>query len=56
MDSPLFDKNRMSNAPLRVSHKKVFPEEKERFTLSNRETERVLVHTRQKKRNKKRGK
>lgn len=56
VDFQVFDKNRMSKEPLRVSDKRVFPEQKERFSLSSRECDRVLKHTKMKKRNKKRGK
>lgn len=55
VDFQVFGKNRMSNKPLRLSDKRAFPEDKERFTLSNREKDRVLKHTGMKKRNKKRG-
>ncbi len=53
VDFQTFDKNRMSKQPLRISDKKVFPEQKERFVLSNRDTDKVLVHTRMKKHNRK---
>lgn len=56
VDFQVFDRNRMSGRTLQIDDKDVFPEEKERFVLSNRECDRVLVHTRMKKRNKKRGK
>ena len=50
VDFQRFDTNRMSGKPLRVEDKKVFPEGKERFTLSNNDTDRVLHHTGVKKR------
>lgn len=56
VDYQVFDKNRMSKKPLSISDKRVFPEQKERFVLSNRERDRVLIHTKQIKRKKKRGK
>lgn len=56
VDYQVFDKNRMSNEPLRISDKRVFPEEKERFRLSKKDSDKVLYHTKIKKRNKKRGK
>lgn len=46
VDYERFDTNRMSGKPLRVEDKDVFPEQKERFTLGSRDTERVLRHTR----------
>ena len=45
VDFQVFDTNRMSGKPLRLSDKKVFPEEKERFTLSSHDLNRSLVHT-----------
>ena len=45
VDFQRFDTNRMSGKPLRVEDKKIFPEGKERFTLSNNDTDRVLHHT-----------
>ena len=56
VDFQRFDKNRMSNKPLTTTDKSVFPESKERFTLSKRDTDKVLYHTGVKKRNKKRSK
>ena len=50
VDFQRFDTNRMSGKPLRVEDKKIFPEGKERFTLSNNDTDRVLHHTGVKKR------
>lgn len=46
VDFQRFDKNRMSGKPLRLDDKEVFPEDKERFTLGGRDTERALRHTR----------
>ena len=54
VDKAVFRKNRMSKKSLTLIDKKVFPEEKPRFTLSNRERNRVLLHTGVMKRNKKR--
>ena len=50
VDFQRFDTNRMSGKPLRVEDKKIFHEGKERFTLSNNDTDRVLHHTGVKKR------
>ena len=50
VDFQRFDTNRMSGKPLRIEDKKVFPEGKERFILSNNDTDRVLHHTGIKKR------
>lgn len=55
VDYQVFDKNRMSGKPLQIKDKDVFPEQKERFTLSKRDSDKVLYHTKIKKRNKKRG-
>ena len=52
VDFQMFDRNRMSGKPLRVDDKKVFPEGKERFILSNRDRDKVIYHTGTKKRNK----
>ena len=56
VDFQVFDTNRMSGKPLRLSDKKVFPEGKERFTLSNRDRDKALFQTgiRQRQKNKKR--
>ena len=45
VDFQTFDTNRMSGKPLAIEDKKVFPEEKERFTMSSHDTHRALVHT-----------
>lgn len=45
VDYQKFDKNRMSKQRLRLSDRRVFPEQKERFTLSKRDTDKVLYHT-----------
>lgn len=45
VDYQKFDKNRMSKQRLRLSDKRVFPEQKERFTLSKRDTDKALFHT-----------
>lgn len=50
IDFQLFDTNRMSGKPLRIDDKKVFPEGKERYVLSGRDTDRALHHTRVRKR------
>lgn len=52
IDFQVFSQNRMSGKPLRIDDKKVFPEEKERYTLSNRDRDKALYHTGTKKRNK----
>ncbi len=52
IDFQRFDKNRMSGKPLQLDDKKAFPEQKERFTLSNRDRDKVIYHTGVKKRNK----
>ena len=49
IDYQRFSRNRMSNHPLRLSDKDVFPEEKERFKLSSKDTHRAIVHTQKKK-------
>lgn len=56
VDFQVFDTNRMSGKPLRLSDKKVFPEGKERFTLSNRDRDKALFQTgiRKRQKNKKR--
>ena len=55
VDFQRFSKNRMSNKRLSLSDKKVFPESKERFTLSNRDRDKAIYHTGiKKRRNKKR--
>lgn len=50
VDFQRFDKNRMSGGPLSLQDRKVFPEQKERFTLSNRDRDKALYHTQARKR------
>ena len=50
VDYQRFGKNRMSGASLKLSDKKVFPEQKERFNLSSRDTHRAVIHTQPRKR------
>ena len=38
-------KKRMSNKPLNIDDRKVFPEGKPRFSLSNKDRDRALFHT-----------
>ena len=45
VDYQRFDKNRMSNKPLTLEDKRIFPEGKERFKLSSHDTHRVVIHT-----------
>lgn len=45
VDFQVFGKNRMSGKDLRIEDKRVFPERKERFTLSKKDSDRVLYHT-----------
>lgn len=45
VDYQRFSKNRMSKKPLSLSDKRVFPEGKERFKLSSRDTYRAVNHT-----------
>ncbi len=45
VDFERFSKNRMSNQSLKLSDKRVFPEEKEEFKLSSKDKHNVLVHT-----------
>lgn len=52
VDFQRFDKNRMSGKPLDINDRDVFPEGKERFTLSNRDKDKAVYHTGAKKRNK----
>ena len=40
-----YNKNRMSNKPLRLSDKDVFPEGKKRFSLSNRDRDKAVYFT-----------
>ena len=53
VDFQRFDRNRMSGKPLDIKDKDVFPEQKERFTLSNRDRDKAVYHTKAKKRLKK---
>lgn len=52
VDFQRFDKNRMSGKPLKLSDKDVFPEEQERFTMSNKDRDRSVYHTGAKRRKK----
>ena len=54
VDFQRFSQNRMSRKALCLGDKKVFPEGKARFTLSNRGRDRALFHTGVIKRQKKR--
>lgn len=45
MNFQRFSKNRMSNRPLNLKDKDVFPEDRERFKLGSHDTARVLRHT-----------
>lgn len=45
VDFQRFDINCMSGKPLNISDRDVFPEESERFRLSNRDKEKALIHT-----------
>ncbi len=56
VDFQRFDKNRMSGMPLSLQDRKVFPEQKERFTLSNRDRDKALFQTGVRKRQAKRKK
>ncbi len=56
VDFERFDKNRMSGKPLKLEDPDVFPEQQERFTLSNRDKDKVLVHTGVKKPNRRKKK
>ena len=56
VDFQRFDKNRMSGKPLSLQDRKVFPEQKERFTLSNRDRDKALFQTGVRKRQPKRKK
>ena len=50
VDFQRFNKNRMSGRALKLSDRDVFPEESERFVLSNRDRDKALYHTGTKKR------
>ncbi len=52
VDYQRFDKNRMSGKPLSLSDKKVFPDGRKQFSLSNRDRDKAVYHTGAKKRNK----
>ena len=52
VDFQKFSKNRMNKKSLSLSDKKVFPEGRERFTLSNRDRDKAIYHTGVKKRRK----
>lgn len=56
VDFQVFGTNRMSGKPLTLEDKKVFPEKQPRFSLGSHDLNRTLVHTKRKKRNKKKGK
>lgn len=43
-----YSKNRMSDKPLNLSDKRVFPEAKERFKLGSHDLYKVLTHTKSK--------
>lgn len=45
VDLERFYKNRMSDNPLQLNDKKVFPKQKEEFTLGSHDKHAVLVHT-----------
>ena len=49
VDFQTFSKNRMSNKPLDLSDKRVFPEKKERFKLSSHDTHKAIIHTQKRK-------
>ena len=52
VDFQKFSTNRMSGKSLTLKDKDVFPEDKERFTLSNRDRDKALFHTNVRKRQK----
>ncbi len=56
VDSETFDKNRIKNSPLRLSDTDVFPEGKPRASLSSHDKHKVLEHTNQILRSKKKKK
>jgi len=45
VDFETFDKNRMTNKPLKLSDKDVFPEQQPRGKLNSKDKHRVLIHT-----------
>lgn len=52
VDYQRFEKNRMSGSSLKLSDKKVFPEQRERFKLSSHDTHRAVIHTQPRKKKK----
>ncbi len=44
VDFQKFDTNRMSGKPLQLEDKDVFPENKERFTLSHKDRDKAVYH------------
>ena len=52
VDFQRFGKNRMTNQALRISDRKVFPEESHRFKLTSHDTHRVILHTTSRKKKK----
>lgn len=48
VDYQRFSKNRMTRKKLSLFDKDVFPEEKERFRLSNHDTHKAVIHTKKK--------
>ena len=49
VDFQRFNKNRMSNQPLKLSDEKIFPKRKEEFKLGSHDLARTLRHTKAKK-------
>lgn len=45
VDYQRFENNRITQRPLRLDDKKVFPEQKERFKLSSHDLHRTLIYT-----------
>ena len=56
IDFQVFNKNRMTQKPLKLNDKKVFPEHQERFSLGSHDLSRTLRHTGRIKNKKKKGK
>ena len=52
VDYQRFGKNRMNGSPLKLSDKKIFPEQRERFKLSSNDTHRAVIHTQPRKKKK----
>ncbi|MBE6630899.1 MAG: hypothetical protein E7624_08645 [Ruminococcaceae bacterium] len=52
VDYQRFGKNRMDGFPLKLSNKKIFPEQRERFKLSSHDTHRAVIHTQPRKKKK----